>query len=146
MTARAREGHQRTQPFHERRPDSPDLAQPLHGAEGTAGIPSGDDAIGKGRPDAWKRFDLGGGGAIEVDRCHDGGSLGVCGLTSRGGGFVSCVTNRVYAPDLPFERRRLRCRGAGRPRAPKADSATGERDESEEPERFALICRWHALT
>lgn len=51
----------------EGRPDAPDPLEPLKRAEGTGGIPRGDNAGGEGRPDARETVQLLGGGAVGVD-------------------------------------------------------------------------------
>jgi hypothetical protein len=54
----------------ERRPDASDPLKPLKRAEGTGGVPRGNDSGGEGRSDSREPVQLLGGGAIRVDGAY----------------------------------------------------------------------------
>jgi hypothetical protein len=67
-TARAGEGHQRTQLFGERRPNSANVAQRLDNAERPDGITVRGDPLRERRADAWQGLYFCRRGSVEIYR------------------------------------------------------------------------------
>ena len=155
-TARATEGYQRTQPCREHWTDPSYVAERVDCAERTQGIPVGDDSLGERRADAGKPLHVLSRGAVEIDRLRRVPRLGIAlplpdrflayGLLRRRSPGPRSHPRRVHALDLVRQRLRLSL-GDRRPsRPPQADGGPGERDDGEEPERFAFISGWHMAT
>jgi hypothetical protein len=155
-TARAGEGHQRTQPFSEGWPNSADVAKCLDRAESADGIAIRRDPFRERRADAWQRLNFLHRRSIEIlrsarcaavhpgPRCRGrggrGGRRGCCRF-----GFVPCLAYRVHAQDLAVQRRRFSRGRLWNPGAPETNSASGQGDEGEKPESFALVGGRHEL-
>lgn len=108
MTAWAGEGHQRTQLFHKRWPDSANFAERLDRAESADGIAIRRDPLCERRADAWQRLYFRRRCSVEIHRGSRPASVrrGRRGRRRRCGlRFVPRVTNRVHSLDLSFQRR-----------------------------------------